>query len=294
MCAWWLLLDTPASDANSLTGGDEGVCAQRVRYRMHITRWRFMRIPVTVALLALRIGAHADTASTTPGVEDLLARSRATYAALQSYADAGTMTYEFPGVTDRYRFRTYFRRQSHDLFFDWQGVSSYTAAAHFTNDLSARRIVIWMKQGDMQRYDAQARTLDRYPPGSNQTSVLTLATSLTHGVSTLIPSMLYDKAELLSTLREMQQVRDDGLEDIDGHSCHRLVGKASEQYGRTGHVVNARQATVWIDAKSLLIRKVVEETPNPGSADYRLTISLQPDANPSLEDSRFQFSVPSR
>jgi outer membrane lipoprotein-sorting protein len=254
-----------------------------------------MRISSTVAALALGIGAQRGSASPTPAVEDLLARSRAAYAALQSYADAGTMTYEFPGVTDRYRFRTYFRRQSHDLFFDWQGVSSYTAAVHFTNDLTGRRTVIWMKQGDMQRYDAQARTVDRYPPGSNQTSVLTLATSVTHGVSTLIPSMLYDKAELVSTLRELQQVRDAGLEDVDGHSCHRLVGTASEQYGRTGHVVNVRQATVWIDAKSLLIRKVVEETPHDaGSSSYRLTISLQPEANPSLDDSRFQFSVPSR
>ena len=49
--------------------------------------------------------------------------------------------------------------------------------------------------------------------------------------------------------------------------------------------------TVWIDAESLLIRKVVEVPKDvlPGQI-ARVTTTFQPQANPKLDDARFTFT----
>jgi len=50
--------------------------------------------------------------------------------------------------------------------------------------------------------------------------------------------------------------------------------------------------TVWIDAESLLIRRVVEEwKPLPGQVN-RVTTTFEPQANPTLDESRFKFTPP--
>jgi outer membrane lipoprotein-sorting protein len=85
----------------------------------------------------------------------------------------------------------------------------------------------------------------------------------------------------------------DGTEDIGGHKCYRLVGLAYDVYGATGNKVNVRKMTVWIDADSLLIRKVVE-VPNdvpPGNIN-RVTTTFEPQANPTIDESRFKFTPP--
>ena len=66
----------------------------------------------------------------------------------------------------------------------------------------------------------------------------------------------------------------------------------SESYGRTGREINVHHVTIWIDAESLLIRKVVEEwTTLPGHIS-RLTTTFEPQVNPKLDDARFQFVPP--
>jgi outer membrane lipoprotein-sorting protein len=65
-------------------------------------------------------------------------------------------------------------------------------------------------------------------------------------------------------------------------------------YGATGNRVNERALTVWFDSASLLIRKVVEEwKPLPGQVNRRTT-TIQPIANPTLDDSRFRFVPPGK
>jgi hypothetical protein len=255
----------------------------------------------TYLLAALTFAGGVHSVHTGPAIgrsraaEELLAKSAAAYAALESYADSGTFTEEYAGVTDRFRFRSYFRRPTRDLFFEWQGVTSYTEAAHFTQDMSRKHLVIWMARGDLQTYDADTRSLDRYPPDANQAGALNQAAYHTRGVSTLVPSMLYNKANLLSVLRQLRAVHDDGMDDVDGYQCHRLTAVAADQYSATQRVVNVRPVTIWIDAKSLLIRKLFEGTPKGGAIDayHRKTVQLRPEANPHLDNSRFEFTVPS-
>ena len=71
------------------------------------------------------------------------------------------------------------------------------------------------------------------------------------------------------------------------------IGTAAQFYP-SGQMTNVRQVTVWLDAESLLVRKVFEDTPKgyPTNAYLRLTIILDPLANPQLEDANFQFTVP--
>lgn len=55
-----------------------------------------------------------------------------------------------------------------------------------------------------------------------------------------------------------------------------------------------RPTTVWIDAETHLVRKVIEDTPTDQSAGAitRVTTTFEPQANPDLGDTHFRFEVP--
>jgi hypothetical protein len=80
---------------------------------------------------------------------------------------------------------------------------------------------------------------------------------------------------------------------VSGRRCHKVMGMAAEYYP-SGAMTNVRQVTVWIDAETLLVRKVFEDTPKgyPMGSYSRLTVTIDAQANPPLDDSKFQFSVP--
>ena len=68
------------------------------------------------------------------------------------------------------------------------------------------------------------------------------------------------------------------------------MGTANDVYGAIGHETNIRQMIVWTVAVSLLIRKVVEECkPLPGQVS-RTTTTLEPQANPKIDEDRFKFT----
>ena len=82
------------------------------------------------------------------------------------------------------------------------------------------------------------------------------------------------------------------METVGGHPRYRVTGDVADSYGATGRQVNAHRITVWIDADSLLIRKVLEEwKPLPGQVS-RTTTLFEPQANPALDESRFRFAPP--
>jgi len=225
------------------------------------------------------------------GGGSLLDRSIALYPTLASYADTGTVVREAPGMVDREKFRTYYRRDSRDFYFDYQGVDSKSGS--MTLDMSAKRLVLWMIKGEMQAFNQQLKTHDTIPPQGNQPAVLQGAVAGTHGTSTLIPSLIYVKANLNGTIRQIRQATDAGVETVGSRRCHKLIGMAAEYYP-SGQMTNVRQVTVWIDAESLLVRKVFEDTPRgyPLGSYSRLTVTIEPQANPTLDDGKFRFTVP--
>jgi hypothetical protein len=222
--------------------------------------------------------------------KELLKRSMDLYSTLPAYADSGTAVREGPGLVDRWKFKTYFRRPL-DFRFDFQGVTSRSAG--LTMDSSSQHIVVWMIQGELQAFNQQLRTHNTVPRTGNQPAELLNASAGTVGTSVLIPSLLFAKADLPGTIRQIREAAQLGFESVNGHRCHKIVGTAAQFYP-SGKMTNVRQVTVWLDAQSLLVRKVFEDTPQgyPAGSYLRLTINLDPQANPRLEDASFQFAVP--
>jgi hypothetical protein len=221
---------------------------------------------------------------------ELLKRSMALYATLPAYTDSGTAVREGPGLVDRWKFRTDFRRPL-DFRFDFQGVTSQSAG--LTVDSSTQHIVLWMINGELQSFNQQLRSHNTVPRTGNQPAELVNASARTVGTSLLIPSLLFAKAELPGSIRQIREARTAGFESVDGHRCHKIVGKAWQFYP-SGQKTNVRPVTVWLDAESLLVRKVFEDTPEGYATNsyLRLTIALDPQANPQLQDANFEFTVP--
>lgn len=247
-----------------------------------LCKWFFRAIssqlPVWSVLLALfALFSPPPSAA----IEDAMARSRAMYAALNSYADAGVVINEFgTSSKEQHTFTTYFSRVPRGFYFDFKKENG-------------DRYVIW---GDPQAFHTWWKTTgvkDDYP-NPNNTGAFGTADPHTLGSALKITTLLYSKAPLQGAFTNFKDQVLDGTEEIDGHRCYRLVGTASDIYSATGHESNVRKMTVWIDTESLLIRQVMEVPKDvlPGHID-RITTMFKPVANPTLEDSHFNFTPPS-
>ncbi len=245
---------------------------------------------IGVAAAAALIGVETARLEADSGTE-LLARAVAVYPDLTSYSDTGTVVRESPGLVDRWKFTTRFRRESLDFYFDFQGVDSRST---LTMDTSFQQIVLWMVDGELQSFNKQLKLHEHIPrAGGNQPAALQGAVAYTVGTSTLIPGLIFAKANLNSTIRQIREVDIAGVEAINGRRCHKLVGQAAEYYP-SGAVTNRRQVSVWIDAETQLVRQVFEDTPEgyPPGVYSKVTITIEPQANPALERPQFQFDVP--
>jgi hypothetical protein len=224
---------------------------------------------------------------------DVLKTAVATYAALQSYADTGSIRVEVPGIVDEARFTTRFRRASSDLYFEYQGLTSTNPGTKFTIDMRQQRTVVWMSGSQMQKFDFASRTHELVPPGAGQVRALQGLTHPTHGTSILVPSLLYPKAQLPSAILQLESANVMGTEMVGSRRCQKLAGVAAARYP-SGQRTGARDVTIWIDVESALIRKVFEDTPEsfaPG-AYQRTTITIDPQANPTIPDDAFTFTTP--
>lgn len=251
-----------------------------------------MRVARLIISSLLSVAMWLQPAAAQSTAEDLLARSIALYPTLASYADTGTVVREAPGLVDRWKFRTDFRRSSLDYLFDFQGVTSQSAG--LTMDASGQRIVFWMINGELQTYNQVARAHETAARDSgNQPAMLQRAAASTAGTSILIPSLIFSKANLPGTILQIEQASDAGFETVAGRRCHKITGVAA-QYYQSGRRTNIRKVTVWIDAETLLVRKVFEDTPEgyPVGSYSRLTVTIDPQANPALDDSTFEFTIP--
>lgn len=236
-----------------------------------------------------RAAAHT-TASLPPELTNAIAY----YATLTSYADTGTIVQEAPGMVDTAKSTTYFRRPTRDLYLELHRVNSVNPDNKFTIDMSANRHVIWMFRGEMSSYDFSSGTHQVVgADGGGQVRTLHNGSHATQGISTLIPALLYSKSQLPGSISQIEQATLAGVEEVDGRRCHKVTGVAAAHY-QSGQRTDIRPVTVWIDVKTQLIRKVFEDTPKgyPARSYRRTTITLQPQANPTLDDARFQFKVP--
>jgi outer membrane lipoprotein-sorting protein len=220
------------------------------------------------------------------GTTDTLDRSRKAYAALRSYADSGTVVVESASkgvepTTSRYTFKTYYRAPV-NFYFEFNR-EEVQGADHY---------VAW---GDAKGFHSWSATLgeDSYPPGVAATALST-GGSLTLNTALKVAPLVYRVEGLWNILIEFAAPKDTGTEDVGGRPCRKVEGLARWLYLRPPTVVNARQATVWIDADTMLVRKVFEDTPKEHfTGDVRrVTTTFESQLNPTLDDGKFRFTAP--
>ena len=109
----------------------------------------------------------------------------------------------------------------------------------------------------------------------------------------LIPSLIYHNANLASVIQATEEPVVAGTETIGGRRCLKVMGIERWRYP-SGQVTGVRPITLWIDAETYLIRKIVEDTPksSPRGVIGRRIITFEPRADMPIEASRFAFAVP--
>ena len=80
---------------------------------------------------------------------------------------------------------------------------------------------------------------------------------------------------------------------MNGRKCYRILGVERWRYP-SGRETGVRAITIWVDAETYLIHKVLQDTPRGmprGSVDRRTTMR-QRQANPTLGPERVRVEVP--
>jgi hypothetical protein len=252
---------------------------------------------IPIALVALAgVAGVADTAATRRAdydANDVLGKMRAAYAALTSYADSGTVLDETVGYTDRSTFRTFFTREPNNLFVEFRGIASEYKADGNRVPLRAH-IVLWMENGELQTWTSESQAHETYPRAAGQqVNAVKNAGYYTHGISVLVPSHLYTNAGMASPVHAAEEVEADGFETVNGRKCYRLLGVERWRYP-SGQETGVRPITIWIDAETYLIHKVVQDTPKgyPRNQMDRRTTTIKHRANPKLAPAQFRYTVP--
>lgn len=217
--------------------------------------------------------------ATTGRAQDLkvMDRSRAAYAALDTYADSGTVVVE-SGIAgavlvERFTFRTAFKRPRQYLF-EFVGPDD--------------RVALWCETRDGD-FHSWWKTTGVHEVHGNRTGINAFLTTAapTKGTSLYLVSILLPQTELLASLWDFKPtgaVRD----TIGGRAHLKLTGEMK------GHFGSGRPIAIWVDPATLLIRRIVEDTPaeSPAGSVDRVTTNFLARANPPLTESTFRYRVP--
>jgi hypothetical protein len=234
----------------------KGVCEMTLRRNCCAERSVIFLAVFLVGLAA--VAGDAGGGQALPEAGDLIERSRAAYAALRSYADTGVVTAEdrlpgSPAVVEHHTFATYYRAPRQFLF-------------DFTEDEKAggERFVIWCDGGDFNTWWSTTGVHEKYERGRGGVA-FAVGSLPTKGSALLIPPLLFSQAGLQGPLVSLQEPRLAGTEEVGGRRSYKITADMRLAYG-TGNVGEERAVTIWIDAETLLVRKVFQDTPRGGMA----------------------------
>jgi outer membrane lipoprotein-sorting protein len=215
--------------------------------------------------------------------QEILARSQAAYAALHSYADTGSVDTEYGPANgilrEHHTFRTLFRAPRHFLF-------------DFVKAEKADRFVVWADDEAFHTWWQATGVAETYPKGQGGGAFLAGSQPTLNALLQLAP-WLFPQADLTGSLTEFGDAVLAGTDAINGHPCYKLTGVGRSVYRASGHVANVRKMAVWIDAQTLLVRRVFEDgAEGTGSDASRTTTTFEPQVNPTIDDARFVFAPP--
>lgn len=233
------------------------------------------------ACISLALLQPAHSAPQLPGAAEVLQQSRAAYQALKSYSDAGTVDVEFgpagSQVRERHTFRTAYRAPRLFLF-------------DFSKANGADRYVAWGDGATFHSWWKATGQHQDFPKGQGANAFIFGASPTLNAIVQVAP-LIFPNAGLSGPIVEFGEATNSGVESLGGHDCYRLTGTAHAVYKATGRVTDSRAMTVWIDTRTLLVRKVFEDRSN-GNLLSRSTTTFVPQADPAIDARTFRFSVP--
>lgn len=237
-----------------------------------------MKVRVLLGFVLLAASSLGVAAEAAPDPEALLQRVREAYAALTSYSDTGAILLEnrpigATMIREEHTFTTRYAAPR-QFYFD------------FRKGATAERFVIWCPGETFSSWWSATHVKEDYPKGqgANAFAVGTLPTA---GTALLVPPLLFQNAGLQGPLVTMTEPKYQGTQKIDGRAMHVLTGAV-----RLNHWNDSVRATsIWIDAETLMIRKIFEDTPTgQGDSIQRATTTLRPVTQPKLDERQFRFS----
>jgi hypothetical protein len=215
--------------------------------------------------------------------ERLLGASRDKYAALRSYADTAVITTEYrppnsPPIIEEHHFTTRYRAPRNFYL-------------EFNEDpkAGAERFVIWCDGGDFNSWWSTTRVHEVYT-GGRGTLAFALGSQPTRGITSIIPPLLFPRAAMKGPLNSLYEARSAGDEKIANRNARRIAAEARSSFA-TGLGQHSRATTVWLDVETLLVLKLVQDTPQgtPGGLVIRETTLITPRVNVELDDTQFRF-----
>jgi hypothetical protein len=241
-----------------------------------------------LARAALALAAIASPAGTWPADAnfspvDILAKSRARYAALKTYADTGKITTEYrqgsgPALVESHAFRT-----------------AYAAPRRFLFDFrkgNGERLAVWGDGEQFHSWWSATGVHEAYPRGQGA-NAFALSSLPTVDTVVMIPPLLFAGAGLHGAAADFESTGPGSIEKVGTHDCYKLPGRLAVAYG-TGNVRGARRMTLWIDTQLLLVIRIFEDTPDGmgSSTVTRASTTFEPQADPILAPNALAFSVP--
>ena len=222
--------------------------------------------------------------------EEVIAKMRAAYGALTSYADSGTVLDETTGFTDRSTFKTLISRNPRNLLIEFRAVASEYKSGHRMP--ISHHMALWLEKDDLHTWSSRTQEHETYG-ADQQVYGIKSANYSTLGISILVPSHFYTRSGLASVLHATEEAEADGYETVNGRRSFRIRGVERWRYP-SGRETGVRPITIWIDAETYLIQKILQDTPRGfprGQISRRIT-TLKHRANPRLEPAEFRFVVP--
>lgn len=234
----------------------------------------------TRALIACLCAVTVEVAlAGSPSGEQLLEDVRAKYAALASYSDVGTVVVESQPIG-----APLIREQL-------KVVTRYAAPKRFyfeATKTTGERFVIWCPGDTFHSWWSATLVHEAYAAGEGA-NAFAMGALPTSGAALLIPPLLFQAAGLQGALVNMHEPRYLGVELLDGRKVHKVAGSVRENHWND----SVRNTTLWIDAETLLVRKIFEDTPSGmGAAVQRVTTVIEPQLAAKLGSDAFRFSVP--
>lgn len=244
------------------------------------------RLRTVVLAAALTLGGnHSIAAPAEPSADDLWKKTAAAYAALETYTDAGTITVESGSggsvLRETHKFRTALSRPRRFLF-----------AFDEDPNAGAERFVIWCDNAEFRTWWSATGVQATYPQGEGL-NAFAIGSSPSKGGAVLIPALIFSTAGLKGPLSAFEDLKSERTTTVDGRNQIRIDGVVRERYGND-YVSSERPTQVWIDARTSLILKVMQDTPRgtaAGSID-RITTIIAPLSGTKLEPAVFRFTIP--